>query len=452
MNAAAELFPLRVCNACNTSDTVVIENIRSALARGLPQHQTGHALKEKPLVILASGPSGREHLNRLMKSPLEFDLMALNGAYNVALEEDAVPDYYAMLDARAVNVNFVDDPQHETQFYLASQVSPDVYEKLTDFDVTIFHLNTPACRETVPPPAVFFGGNAGTIGSTALAIAAELGYRHLILLGYDSSLTRDGASHSRFQPQNADQALIEVELDGRMYWTTPSLADQVSTFFEWSNVLHETYPGLVIDASGEGLFYDWVKNNQNQPSETTEQEASKYQDAYNDPRYRMSIHRRALVRDIVNVLACKSILDVGTGRGETLVEAIEAGYKVVRGTETVPALLGDAVTYALLPELPFGNAEYELVTCFEVLEHLLEKDVVPALRELHRCAGKWLVVSVCTAPDYVGGVNLHPSARSKKAWLETFRYAGLPDPEFCGNASSLGVSPVYRFRIPSASL
>src|SRR5690242_7091928 len=121
MDAGVDLLPLRVCNVCNTSDSVTIEHIRSALARGLPQFLPGHALKDKPLVILASGPSGREHLNRLFESQLEFDLMALNGAYNVALEEGAVPKYYAMLDAREVNVNFLTDPRKETHFYIRSE-------------------------------------------------------------------------------------------------------------------------------------------------------------------------------------------------------------------------------------------------------------------------------------------------------------------------------------------
>lgn len=448
MAACEELLPLRVCNVCNTSDTTILDNIRSCLARGLPAVTPDAPLKDRPLVILASGPSGPKALDKVQNSGFEFDLMALNGAYNVALANGHVPDYFAMLDARAVNVNFLTDPRKETKFYLSSQCAPDVFETVRDYDVTVFHLNTPTARDTVPAPAIFFGGNAGTIGSSAMALACVLGYRHIILLGYDSSLARSGASHSRYQPQNANQELIDVELDGRMYWTTPALADQVMTFFEWSNVLHATYPGLVIDTEGEGLFYDWIANNQVLVQPTTEEEASKYADAYKDPNYRMSTHRRALVRDILGLTPAKTLLDVGTGRGETLVEGRELGMKV-QGTETVPEL-ADApdVLYALLPNLPFPDKAFDLVTSFEVLEHLRPKDIVASLRELRRVASKWIVVSVCTSPDIVGGVDLHPSARSEEAWQETFREA-FPDltPEFCGNASTLGVSPVFRFRL-----
>ena len=58
------------------------------------------------------------------------------------------------------------------------------------------------------------------------------------------------------------------------------------------------------------------------------------------------------------------------------------------------------------------------------------------------------MVSVCTTADYVGGVNLHPSARSEEEWKQAFREAfdGAP-PEFCGNASTIGASPIFRFRV-----
>lgn len=448
MDTGTDLLPLRVCNVCNTPDTAVIEHIRSALSRNLPSIEPYAPTIDRPLVILASGPSGPAALERLIKEGGKFDLMALNGAYNVALNMGVVPTHWAMLDARQVNVNFLTEPRKETKFYLASQVHPDVFSLLEGYDVTVFHLNTPVSREIVPDPAVFFGGNAGTIGSTSLALANELGYRHLILLGYDSSLARSGASHSRYQTQNADQALIDVWLDDTQYWTTPALADQVIGFFEWTNVLHNTYAGLIIDTAGEGLFYDWVRNNQSEVPVTTAEEAAKYEEAYRDPDYRMSAHRRALVRDILGLSFCKTILDVGTGRGETLAEARDMGM-VAKGTETVTALLGDAVVHALLPNLPFGDKEFQLVTCFEVLEHLRPEDLIPSLRELRRVSSRWVVASVCTAPDYLAGVNLHPSARSEKEWLETFREAFGEDvvPEFCGNASELGVSPTYRFRV-----
>jgi hypothetical protein len=103
--------------------------------------------------------------------------------------------------------------------------------------------------------------------------------------------------------------------------------------------------------------------------------------------------------------------------------ARKCGFSRVHGTETVPDLLGHDVTYGLLPNLPFIEDAYEVVTCFEVLEHLLPEDVVPALRELARVASRTLIVSTATYSSRVSGVELHPSHRSEAEWLETIREA-----------------------------
>jgi hypothetical protein len=136
-----------------------------------------------------------------------------------------------------------------------------------------------------------------------------------------------------------------------------------------------------------------------------------------------------------------SLLDVGTGRGETMGIARKCGFSLVRGTETVPDLLGPDVSYGLLPDLFVLNDAYEVVTCFEVLEHLLPEDVVPALRELARVARRTLIVSTATYSHRVSGVELHPSHRSEEEWLETIR-AALDAP--VTKIADFDKSPVWR--------
>jgi SAM-dependent methyltransferase len=160
----------------------------------------------------------------------------------------------------------------------------------------------------------------------------------------------------------------------------------------------------------------------------------------------MSEYRKNVIFQILHDRPTGSLLDVGTGRGETLEMAQDLGYVTVRGTETVPALCKqDKVLFALLPNLPIGNEAFDTVTCFEVVEHLLPEDVVPALQELARVADHRVIISVCTAPDIRGGANLHPSARSEEEWEETLRVAWGDDADIrkLGNVSSIGVSPVY---------
>jgi SAM-dependent methyltransferase len=277
-----------------------------------------------------------------------------------------------------------------------------------------------------------------------MALAVVLGHRHLCLLGYDSSYDK-GRSHAFEQPQNADYKTIPVFVEDREYQTTPMMAKQVEEFRQWLRAITALVPELDVRLFGRGLLYDYVTTG-DRAVRTRETEANQYRELYEDPSYGMSEYRKNVIFQILHDRPTGALLDVGTGRGETLEMAQDLGYVTVRGTETVPALCKqDKVLFALLPNLPIGNEAFDTVTCFEVVEHLLPEDVVPALQELARVADHRVIISVCTAPDIRGGANLHPSARSEAEWEETLRVAWGDDADIrkIGNVSSNGVSPVY---------
>lgn len=116
-----------------------------------------------------------------------------------------------------------------------------------------------------------------------------------------------------------------------------------------------------------------------------------------------------------------SLLDVSCGRGELMRAARDAGFHPVAGTEVVPQLVGEGVRYAELHALPFIDGAYNVVTCIDVLEHLLEEDIRPALRELERVTRRNLLLAVADYSTQWDGVELHPSARPYDAWDALFR-------------------------------
>lgn len=147
------------------------------------------------------------------------------------------------------------------------------------------------------------------------------------------------------------------------------------------------------------------------------EEIAKYPAAYRNSDYRMGKTRFADVIRVLSTLEPGSLLDVGTGRGETLTLAKDYKHNPRRGTEVVPYLLKPPViVYAEAHALPFADGEFDHVTCFDVLEHLVLEDIAPALREFYRVARKSVTVSASWKPHSYHGVQLHPSAMPAEDW------------------------------------
>lgn len=150
-------------------------------------------------------------------------------------------------------------------------------------------------------------------------------------------------------------------------------------------------------------------------------EIAKYRAVYaKHDHYRMHDDRRNPVLRALFGLS-GSLLDVSCGRGELLKAAAEMGFAPVAGTEVVPELIAPPVVYGELHDLPFETADFDVVTCIDVLEHLLPVDVVPALLELQRVTGGALLIAVADYPTFWDGNNLHPSARPYDEWDRLFR-------------------------------
>lgn len=417
----------------NVTDRHLLTNLEYCKNLNLPKLRFAEA-NNRPLAIVGSGPSLEKTLQML---PKDCDVLALNGAYKFLRSKGVIPKYFAMLDARAVNINFLEQLDENTTFLLSSQCDPICFRALQGLTVGVFHLCTPTTKQIFPDEELYVGGG-GTIGLTAIGIAAALGHRHVILYGFDSSY-KDDKRHVEHQPQNDKESSLEVWVDDRKYITSHAMAAQTMDFFPYFEQLQKTFPGFVVDLVGEGLFYDFVTTNNN-PS-TRERELSKYAEAYQREDYGMTQERKDGIDRLLSQLVGESYLDVSTGRGEALILGYKNGFKRVRGTETVEALLGIGIDYAVLPHIPHDSKSFDVVSLFEVIEHLVPEDIVPSLVELTRVAKKHILISAAVQQCWLGGVNLHPSARPLEAWEELFRSIWGDKVYRVGN---LGGSPVWR--------
>jgi ubiquinone/menaquinone biosynthesis C-methylase UbiE len=149
-------------------------------------------------------------------------------------------------------------------------------------------------------------------------------------------------------------------------------------------------------------------------------------------------------RQIVTELKPGSVLDVGTGRGHFLwwlkehtkvsqivgvdfASPVElADGHVVPGCEGWDVIFKDpwrtvGFRRARVEDLPFPEGGFDLVTAFDVLEHLLPDDVTVSLNEMRRVAARWLLFSIATFAHKLDGMNLHMTVRPEAWWIDTLK-------------------------------
>ncbi len=152
---------------------------------------------------------------------------------------------------------------------------------------------------------------------------------------------------------------------------------------------------------------------------TRQSEVARYEEAYRNPAYRLGDRRRKHIHGHLARIEKGSLLDVSTGRGEVLALAEHLGHGPVFGTEAVPYLCdGVRVCHALAHDLPFVAGQFDTVTMFDVMEHLLPEDTEPVCKELARVAKKRVLLTVCNAPSSFGSDgDLHINRRdSYETW------------------------------------
>jgi ubiquinone/menaquinone biosynthesis C-methylase UbiE len=119
--------------------------------------------------------------------------------------------------------------------------------------------------------------------------------------------------------------------------------------------------------------------------ERRELERARYVKCYQHPDYRMKRWRHILISRWMDEQTGWLSLDVGCGRGEGLAIAEQYGFKP-KGVEIVPDLCDGERVLQIdgAHSLPFGDEEFHVLTCNDVLEHVIEEDIPAVFAEMRR--------------------------------------------------------------------
>ena len=240
-------------------------NIRSALARGLSEFSPALCKHDGHFVIAASGPSLPSFLEEIKQERLKGrPICAINGAHDFLVSNGVEPDLFVTCDPKNTILGNVQKKNANTVYLLASRVSPEVFDHLSDKKIVLWHSLlgggepkpdmkwedfelSPECQEFRGHLGV---GGGTTSGTRAIYIGYLMGFRNFILYGMDSCLAKDRYT-KRFSGENIGRAkLIDVIVDGKRFFSNGAMALQASEFQDIVNHLTDAH----FEAKGDGLI------------------------------------------------------------------------------------------------------------------------------------------------------------------------------------------------------
>ena len=137
------------------------------------------------------------------------------------------------------------------------------------------------------------------------------------------------------------------------------------------------------------------------------------------------------------LLQCESVLDVGCGHNRLALTLRKSGVSACGVDFASPA----ADVIADMLHLPFFDKQWDMVTAFDVLEHLRPEQVQPGIMELRRVSRRFLFkISYRASAMTVNGQNLHPTVHDQAWWKSRlYRLAKFDDEITRGKESIAGV-------------
>ncbi len=422
------LRPLVFVPGCNTEPEISRAQLSINIERDLPWFDV-EPLKNKPLAIVAGGPSLRERLPELLSFAIatDADVLALNGAYGFLRAHGIDPTYWMLLDARRDNIDFLKDVCPDTRHFVAAQCHPDVFDRLEGSSTTLYLTTMPDIAPLVrhiDKPKLQLNATVGTVGMKALSLAFGLGYRELHLFGYDSSYT--DTHHAFPQPLNDSSKTIDVYIGDRRYTTTPSYAHQAAEFCGFAKDLVGAH-GCSIELHCDGLLPDVVaiaNTLGDVPLEIRERE--KYEEMWTHDAYRRDAPGAAFVDEAVDALGIQqgdSLIDFGAGTGRASFIFHEFKGLDVTAVDFVPAAFEYATgcikfVQACLWELP-ESLSADWGYCTDVMEHIPPEKVEDVVAGIASRIKRGVYFNIATRPDNLGariGRKLHMTVMEAHSW------------------------------------
>jgi len=226
-------------------------NIRSALARGLPELTPAPTSHDGTFVCVASGWSMPSFIDEIRAHrEMGRPIVAIKAAHDYLCDHGVAPDMWVNLDPRD-RINGIQKVNDHTLYLVASRCPPVTFDHLTGRKILLWHSWSDGPESKALPGGKLAVGGGTTSGMRAINIGYLLGFRKFVLYGYDSCNNANGMK--RFTGEMTGPTLDVYVGDGpekRKFTCNAAMAQQAKEF----QMVYAVMNDITVDAKGPGLI------------------------------------------------------------------------------------------------------------------------------------------------------------------------------------------------------
>lgn len=233
--------------SANVSYEQLGNNLRAASARPNATWLQTVEAHDGMAIIAAGGPSLANDLAFMKLCHTSGEtLFAVNNVPKFLMEKGIIPDAHILLDSLPSMTEFVHPEISMVRFY-SSQCDPAVHDLAPN--CILWNPYIEGLWDAFPDLKPPFVGGGTTIGTRAIGLAYQLGYRRFRIFGLDCSMAGDEL-HAYSQPHEYN--ILEVTCGGKSFRAPMQMMAQAEEFM---HVAHKLLAeGCELHIYGDGLL------------------------------------------------------------------------------------------------------------------------------------------------------------------------------------------------------
>ena len=247
--------PLEITVVAAGTDEELCSNIRSSLARGLPELTLAPIKHDGNMVLVASGWSMPDYIDEIKAHrKAGRPIVAIKAAHDFLCQNGIEPDMWVNLDPRD-RTDGVQLANDHTVYLVASRCPPVMFDHLKGRKILLWHSWAEGPEYGAIGPNKLAIGGGTTSGLRAINIGYCLGYRKFVMYGYDSCNREDGVKRFTGAITGATVDVWVGGPTGKKFTCNMAMAQQANEFQK----LFEVMGDITLDVKGPGLIAEIMR-------------------------------------------------------------------------------------------------------------------------------------------------------------------------------------------------